>query len=165
MRVWLGMLIATLVAAAATGVFIWRANQTSFGQPAAERRMQAGLPQSRDALWALLGTTAIGEDARQGLFAAHFPKGVSALDGKDITVSGFMLPLESKTETEHFLLTRNTPVCPFCPPGHPNEVIEVRSSGPVYPDTDEVTVTGRFGLQNDASAGLFFRIDNADVTG
>ena len=164
-RTGLAAAAACAVASALAGVLIWRAGQPSFGQPAAERQAQSALPRSQDPLWTLLGSTTITEDRTRGVFEARFPTPVSALGGRTITVSGFMLPLEAQTQTEHFLLSRNTPVCPFCPPGRPNEVIEVRSSGPVYTDTGEVTVTGRFGLQDDASAGLFFRLDDAEVSG
>ena len=150
----------------AFGVLVWRGGQGRLlGPPRAERLAQRGLPHSSDPIWATLGATRISEDQRQGTFAATFPRSVSSLAGRTISDSGFMLPRESRTETEHFLLTKNTPVCFFCPPGQPNEVIEVRSSAPVYPDTGQVTVTGRFGLQHDGAAGLFFSLDQAEVSG
>ncbi len=149
------------------GVLIWRGGHTAlvFGQPTAERRAQQDLPRSDDPVWAVLTTTRINEDAGKGAFSAVFPPAVSALAGKEISISGFMLPLEARSETDHFLLSKYTPVCAFCPPGRPNEVIEVRSTGPVYPDTAQVTVTGRFSLQRDGGAGLFFRMDGAEVSG
>lgn len=150
----------------ALGALAWRAAPGKlFGQPVAERAAQRNLPHSADPIWATLESTRITEDKGRGTFAASFPQAVSGLAGRTLSISGFMLPLESRTQTEHFLLTRNTPVCFFCPPGQPNEVIEVRSSAPVYPDTGQVTVTGRFGLQHDGAAGLFFSLDQAEVSG
>ncbi len=166
MRLWTWKAFgASVLALGAAASLAGCSGRSAFGQPAAERQAQAALPRSDDPLWTLLGSTAVTEDRAHGAFAARFPQAVSALGGRTLTVSGFMLPLETKSETDHFLLSRNTPVCPFCPPGRPNEVIEVHASGPVVPDTDEITVTGRFALQHDAAAGLFFRLDGADVSG
>jgi len=134
---------------------------SDFGQPRVEREAQQRLPQSSNPLWKTLRTTEISVDERTGLFSARFPPAVRALDGKTVSVEGFMMPLESKVETHHFLLSKRTPVCPFCPPGQPNEVIEVYSPSTIVPTTDEIAVTGRFGIR--AQDGLFFRLDDAEV--
>ena len=131
------------------------------GQPAEERQAQKVLPQSRDALWTPLKTTKIGEDTKHGRFTATPPPAVKALNGQTITLTGFMMPLESQATTSHFLLSKYTPVCFFCPPGQPNEVVEVRTSKPLKAGYDRIQVTGRFALQNDGEKGLFFRLDQA----
>jgi hypothetical protein len=133
-----------------------------FGQPRVERETQERLAQSSDPIWSTLGTTEIGEDQQRGVFTARFPADVQALAGKTVSVDGFMQPLESNVETHHFLLSKRTPVCPFCPPGQPNEVIEVYSTPVVVPTTAEITVTGRFNIQ--AKGGLFFQLYDADVS-
>lgn len=74
-----------------------------------------------------------------------------------------MLPLDSKLYTQHFLLSKYTPVCPFCPPGHPNEVVEVFSNEAVAVTQSKIAVSGRFGIHRDTGSGLFFRLDSADV--
>lgn len=132
-------------------------------QPADERAAQKQLPQSRDKFWTTLHTTQIKEDDRRGLFlAVHSPQ-VKALAGQTLTVSGFMLPLESNMTTSHFLLSKYTPVCFFCPPGQPNEIVEVRTSRPVKAGYDLIKVSGRFALQSNGEQGLFFRLDGASV--
>jgi hypothetical protein len=131
------------------------------GQPSDERAAQRGLPHATDQLWAVLRTTKIGEDARRGIFTARFSPAVQALAGKSITISGFMLPLESQGRTAHFLLSKYTPVCFFCPPGEPNEVIEVRTVKSLKAGYGKVTVTGRFALQNDGEKGLFYVMTQA----
>ncbi len=131
------------------------------GQPAAERAAQKALPQSQDALWATLKTTRIGEDPKRGRFTATPSAEVRALDGQSLTLSGFMLPLEPKATTSHFLLSKYTPVCAFCPPGQPNEVVEVVTVRPLKASYELIKVTGRFSLQNDGEKGLFFRLDQA----
>jgi hypothetical protein len=132
-------------------------------RPAWERAAQARLPRSSDPIWKALKATKISEDTRLGILQANYPPAVKALAGRTVSISGFVLPLETKEGTRHFLLSKFTPVCFFCPPGEPNEVVEVRSSGPVYPDNSEVTVTGRFALQTRSGDGMFFHLDGAEV--
>ncbi|MGC1301043.1 MAG: DUF3299 domain-containing protein [Caulobacteraceae bacterium] len=132
-------------------------------QPADERATQKLLPTSKAPLWAVLRRTRIGEDDRRGVFTAAFPPEVKALDGHAVTLSGFMLPLDAAPASTHFLLSKYTPVCFFCPPGQPNEVVEVTTRRGV-PVTDRMlTVTGRFALEAKADKGLFFQVDQALV--
>jgi hypothetical protein len=159
------VVLASLMLGSAMGVLYLihenASSDTILGQPKRERAQQRSLPQSSDPLWATLATTRIHEDVSAGLFSAKFPAGVSALNGTEITVSGFMLPLESKTATSHFLLSKRTPVCFFCPPGEPNEVIEVHSLDFIGSSPDLITVRGRFTLENASSQGLIFHLSNA----
>lgn len=136
---------------------------TAFGQPRVELRSQLRMPHSPDAIWTTLQATRVRNDPAKGLYVASFPRAVSALAGQTLSVSGFMLPLEAKGTTTHFLLSKYTPVCFFCPPGQPNEIIEVQSSSAVVPSQDLVTVTGRFGLQKNGDGGLFFRLEQATL--
>lgn len=153
-----GAAIALLV------IIVRNASQASASlQPPVERAAQRRLPHSTDPLWATLGATMVREDQVNGILSATFPAPVKALAGRTVTVSGFMLPLDTGMTTQHFLLSKFTPVCPFCPPGAPNEVIEVRSASPIYLDNEQIELTGRFSLQNDGNAGLFFRLDQAQV--
>jgi hypothetical protein len=90
------------------------------------------------------------------------PDEVSALDGHKVTITGFMLPLESSEKFTHFLLSKRTPTCPFCPPGEPNEVIDVTATKPVEWAEDAVKVTGIFGLMDDRKFGMFFKLTKAE---
>jgi hypothetical protein len=134
-----------------------------FGQPADERRAQQSLPQSKASLWTVLRQTRIGEDEKRGVFTASFPEVVKALDGKPVAVSGFMMPLDTEVKSKHFLLARYTPVCFYCPPGQPNEVVEVTTRQGVPITARMLTVSGKMALINNAARGLFFRIDGASV--
>lgn len=132
-------------------------------QPPDEAAAQKLLPHARDALWAKLTKCPVGYDKKSGLFNIHVTPDVKALDGKTITVRGFVLPMDGSDRTKHFLITRNTPVCMFCPPGEPNEVVEVLARRAI-PWTDKITaVTGRFSLINNGEKALFFKIENAEV--
>ena len=124
-----------------------------------ERKVQQTLPVSGDPLWKVLRTSKIAEDKRTGFYSAVHPPAVLALAGTTVSVTGFMLPIEQARQTNHFLVSRYTPVCFFCPPGDPNEVVEVRTRKPRPAGYDPVKVTGRFSLADNGEKGLFFRIE------
>lgn len=133
------------------------------GQPADEAAAQKLLPKVRDPIWTELAKCGVGYDEKNGIYSIRLTPEVEALGGKTITVRGFILPMDGSDRTQHFLVTRNTPVCMFCPPGQPNEVIEVYASQAV-PWTDKIaTVTGKFSLINNGEQALFFKIENAAV--
>jgi hypothetical protein len=131
----------------------------TFGQPADEQSAQKALPHSDAPLWSVLRLTEVSEDAKRGLYTARFPSEVKALNGQTVSLTGFMLPIDAWTRSKHFLLSKYTPVCAFCPPGAPNEVVEVITAKSLVVTEAMVTVTGKFSLANDSEKGLFFRIE------
>lgn len=131
------------------------------GQPPNELAMQRGLPQVRDEIWRKFFNCGLDYDEEKGIYSIRLTPEVKALDGHTITVRGFVLPLDGSDRTKHFLLSRNTPVCMYCPPGQPNEVVEVQTSS-ALPWTDKiVAVTGRLRLVNDQEKAVFFKMENA----
>lgn len=128
-----------------------------------ERAAQAKLPQGKSAVWSTLRQTKIGVNEARGLFTAVHPAPVKALAGRTITLPGFVMPLDAETKGTHFLLSKYTPVCAFCPPGEPNEVVEVHSAKPIAFTQKLVTVTGTFGLEDKGENGLFFQMTGASV--
>jgi hypothetical protein len=133
------------------------------GQPADEAAAQKLLPKVHDALWTALTKCKVSYDNKSGNYSIRVTPEVKALDGKKITVRGFVLPMDGSDHTKHFLITRNTPVCMFCPPGQPNEVVEVRASHAILWTDKVAAVTGKLSLINDGEKALFFRIENAEV--
>lgn len=128
-----------------------------------ERAAQARLPQGRSPIWMTLRQSKIGIDEARGLFTASHPASVKALSGRTVSLPGFIMPLDAAAKGTHFLLSKYTPVCAFCPPGEPNEVVEVHSAKPIAFSPDLVTVTGKFGLEDKGENGLFFQITGAAV--
>ena len=128
-----------------------------------ERAAQAKLPQGKSPIWATLRQTKIGVNEARGLFTAMHPPAVKALAGKSISLAGFFMPLDAQTKGTHFLLSKYTPVCAFCPPGEPNEVVEVHSAKPIAFVDKLVTVTGTFALEDKGENGLFFQMTGATV--
>ena len=132
-------------------------------QPLDERKIQDDLPTAKSQLWGVLMKTKITVDQKEGYYDAIVPAEVKNLSGKELTVSGFIMPLESKDKFKHFLLSRRTPVCPFCPPGEPNEIIDVTTEKPIAYTDDIVTLKGKFSLMNDRDMGLFFKLKDAVI--
>lgn len=131
------------------------------GQPAEERAAQDRLPQSHDGSWDILGQTKINFDEKSGLFQADVPQSLKDMSGKTMKISGFILPLEASDTFTHFLLSKRTPTCPFCPPGAPNEIIEVIADVPTEWDEGLVTYEGEFEVTNNAELGVFFKLKDA----
>jgi hypothetical protein len=128
------------------------------GQPADERAAQDALPKSQSPVWLKFLKCKTGYNDKTGLYNINDTPEVRALAGHRITINGFVLPLDGSDHTQHFLLTRRTPVCMFCPPGEPNEVVEVESPYPIVWTDKIVTVTGPLTLINNGEKGMFFRI-------
>ena len=128
------------------------------GQPPEERALQMTLPHSQSPVWLELVKSKVGYNDKNGLYYIHVTPEVKAMAGQDITINGFVMPLDASDHTKHFLLTRNTPVCMFCPPGEPNEVVEVISPYRIVWTDKIVTVTGPLMLVNNGEKGIFYKI-------
>lgn len=143
----------------ATGPFA----NTTIGQPPDEAAAQSRLPQAHDELWRKFVDCKLGYNEETGIYSIHLTREVKALDGKTVTLRGFVLPMDGSDRTSHFLLSRNTPVCLYCPPGQPNEVVEVESPKAIDWTDKMVSVTGKLHLVNDQERAVFFKMENAQA--
>lgn len=133
-------------------------------QPPEERARQQLMAQSHDPLWSVLARTKVVADVQHGVYLARNPPEVKALDGREVTVEGFMLRTDVLPQFRRFVLTRYTPVCAFCPPGAPNEAIEVASDRYLKASASGlVSVRGQLHVHDDGASGLFFSLDRAAV--
>lgn len=131
------------------------------GQPLDERRAQDALPQAHDAIWNTFAKCKVNLDQKKYTYSIVYTPEVKAMVGKQVTVSGFMMPLDATETFTHFLLSKRTPTCPFCPPGEPNELVEVFTRKPVKYDEGIVVVTGTMQFTSNPELGLFFRLNDA----
>ncbi|WP_265283200.1 hypothetical protein [Verminephrobacter aporrectodeae] len=76
-------------------------------------------------------------------------------------IQGFMVPLDSRAAQTHFLLTSVPLTCPFCLPGGPESMVEVRTRTPVRYAIEPVVVQGRFTLLHNDPYGLYYRVLDA----
>ncbi|HEX2859269.1 MAG TPA: DUF3299 domain-containing protein [Alphaproteobacteria bacterium] len=134
------------------------------GQPVSERNAQNMLPMGGDSVWNTLLQSKISYSNVAPHITATLTPDIKKLDGKTLSADGFILPLDASSASKHFLLSKRTPTCPFCPPGEPNEVIEVFCAKPVKVDDALVSVRGKFALTNNTDNGIFFVMKEAEVS-
>jgi uncharacterized protein len=130
-------------------------------QPSEERKAQDALPQSNDDMWKALSACKVHLNYENYHYTIHYTPEIKAMEGKEITVSGFILPLESTETFTHFLLSKRTPTCAFCPPGSPNEIVEVFTTTPIKWDEGIVVITGTMHFTSNPELGLFFQLKEA----
>jgi hypothetical protein len=123
------------------------------------------LPQKNDGtwsghpLWSILRQTKLKVDDN-GIIRAAFVPQVLKLAGKQIKITGFVMPTGGDARHQ-FILSRYSPECPFCPAGGPTETIEVFADQPVGRTQLMVTIEGVFNVQGDMEKGLFYRLFHA----
>jgi hypothetical protein len=137
--------------------------EESTSQPLDERKIQEALPQSKDAMWNTLAKCKVHFDEKKYKYSIAYTKKVKAMEGKPITISGFVMPLDATETFSHFLLSKRTPTCFFCPPGEPNEIVEVFTKKPIKWSGDIITVTGTLKFTSNPDLGLFFQVGDAEA--
>ena len=116
---------------------------------------------NNDPGWTLLRQASVTEDRAKGLLTARFTPELEKLSGRPFQISGFMTPLEASNQTRHFIITRRSTTCPFCPPNEPTEAVEVRLDQPTSFSNEEVVVSGRMTLVTASDEGLFYSLSTA----
>jgi hypothetical protein len=144
------------------GAIILLTGATSL-QPKEERQAQSKLPQINEGVWQILAKNKVHLDEAKGLYSVIFTQETKDLDKTEVTIKGFMLPLDSTEKFTHFILSTRTPTCYFCPPGGPTEIIDVTVNKPISWNEDVVTVKGTFGFMKNEELGLFFKLENAII--
>ena len=118
-----------------------------------------------DLRWVLFHGAKIAADEKKGIYTATFSPSLAKMNGHSLSITGYMLPIETGTRVAHFILTRRSSGCPFCPPNEPTEAIEIFSAAPVDYTQAPVTIEGQLHLVARSELGLFYRLDHAKVKG
>ena len=90
-----------------------------------------------------------------------FTMGQMSLNQKNQRIQGYMMPLDPGEKQRHFLLSSVPLTCPFCTPGGPESMIEVKTKTPVKYSMEPLVVEGRFLVLNDDALGLYYRMTDA----
>ncbi len=90
-----------------------------------------------------------------------FTEEVQALDGQEVSVIGFIMPLESMDKQQHFLLVSTPPSCFFHLPGGPVGAIEVFAEKGLEFGWGPVRLKGRFKLYAPDEYGAVYRLHDA----
>lgn len=118
--------------------------------------------------WKQLSATQIAyQDKKSGtLIIPQYSDKLMALNHQQVSIKGFMLPLQASNKQTHFLLSPYTSTCSFCLSAGANELIEVYSIEPTTVSTRSVMVKGQLELlteQSDLAGGMLYRMNNAIV--
>jgi len=100
-------------------------------------------------------------EGSHGLLEPIFSDAVKALDGKNVRIQGFMMPLDNSEKQSHFILTSTPPSCFYCMPGGPENVIEIKTSKPMEFSFEPVVIAGRMELLESSDMGIFYRLNAA----
>ena len=121
------------------------------------------LDHADDLRWVMFHDATIKADEAKGIYQATFSRDLAGMDKHRLAISGYMLPVEPTTHSAHFVLTRRSTGCPFCPPNEPTEAIEIFADKAVDYRQSPVDVSGELHLVSRSETGLFYRLDHAEV--
>ncbi len=98
------------------------------------------------------------------LLVPKFSEDVKTLDGQEIQLRGYIMPLDQAKEQKHFILSAN-PVagCYFCVPGGPESMVEVKAKKKVKFGYNPITISGTLELLADDPMGMYYRLTDAQV--
>ena len=123
---------------------------------------QHRVPQPKSDLWPKLAACKIDKHYLEGMYGIHYTPEIMAMEGKQVTLDGFVVPLEATQKSSHFLLSVRAPSCPYCPPAAPNEMAEVFSKTPIAWSEQSISIRGTFKLGAEKNSdGIFFQLTDA----
>jgi len=97
-------------------------------------------------------------------FLPKFSDEIKALDGKIITVKGFIIPMQEASNTTYFMLSYYPySNCYFCGGAGPETIVEVKASKAVIFTSKAITVTGKLKLNKDDEEHLFYILENSSL--
>lgn len=118
--------------------------------------------ENHDDVWKIL--LKVKSTYKDLVYIPHFTSEVKALDGKIITIKGYMYPLEEATKHEFFMLSYYpVNVCFFCGGSGPESVVEVSASKPIPYTSKPITLRGKLKLNANDPNRLFFLLLSAEV--
>ncbi|WP_448189813.1 DUF3299 domain-containing protein [Azospirillum sp. sgz301742] len=109
------------------------------------------------ALWRDLSDVRIAGAASEPQFSAK----IKALDGVQVTLRGFMVPLTEGGPQRRFILAANPVGCPACERPGPATMLHVHTQTPAAETRNAVVVAGTLRLK--PHEGLFYRLEQAAV--
>lgn len=128
--------------------------------PGADPSQFKPLPDRNDVVpWKLLSQVELIK--QKDRYVPQFAPAVAALDKKEVTMQGFMMPLQMGDKQTHFVLSAMPQTCAFCMPGGPESLVEVKSKTPVKYTFEPVVLTGKLAVLKDDPTGVFYRLTDA----
>jgi hypothetical protein len=112
-------------------------------------------------VWRLLRSLKY-ETKTTGLYQPLFTPAIQNLDGKKVTLEGFMIVIQHERKPKNFMLSY-FPVnaCFFCGAAGPESVIEVESTQAITYTDDPVSLTGYLRLNAKDENRMFYILEKA----
>jgi hypothetical protein len=155
--------ILAAVAAAAPAVAVGRAAQawTPVSAESAKFPVATGV-------WKVLEHATDGTDPSTALEtppAANFTPEIKALEGKEITLSGYLTPVSSGGfgKKSDYLLSRENFHCPYCYVAGRGSLALAQFDAHVPPTSGKVTIKGMLALQDKDPSDFYFQIKGAKL--
>lgn len=109
--------------------------------------------------WDLLGTAGPLQVAGTGL--SRFPAEIRALGGTEVTLYGYLYPLDDGPAHRRFLIGGLAYHCAQCMTGDPTQFVLAAAAEPVAYRDEPMLVQGRLELIEDPASRLFYRLSGA----
>ena len=95
-------------------------------------------------------------------WVASFDGSIQALDGKEVILEGFMMPLDQSSTQRNFLLSA-APLadCQFCAPGGAASLVEIQAVEGIEFGYDLIKISGTLELLENDPMGMLYRISSA----
>ncbi len=117
--------------------------------------------------WKALGTIEYEKstDEYGEIYVPKFGEDIKALEGKEIVLSGYIIPFEGMFEPNHLIIS-SVPVasCFFCGGAGPESVAEVDLKESVKYTAKKVTVRGKLKLNSTDVDQLMYIIEESTMT-
>ncbi|MEM1094094.1 MAG: DUF3299 domain-containing protein [Bacteroidota bacterium] len=135
-----------------------------FAESAVLDSVGAHPPPIEDDVWETLAeyTYEVFEDFE---YEVTFSEAVQALHETEVTLKGYIIPLEQGITVTHFLLsTFPLADCYYCMPGGPESFVEVMTDDPIAFTYEPLTLRGTFAVlekEEIDQMGMFYRMTDA----
>ncbi len=97
-------------------------------------------------------------------FQPQYTPQIKALDGKKITIKGFLIPLQEQKKHSYFLLSAYPfDQCFYCGKAGPETVIEVTVKKPIKTTDKMIRIVGTLQLNYQNPEHLFYIIDDGEL--
>ncbi|GEM_PF-4525537 len=90
------------------------------------------------------------------------PATLAALDQQEVSLYGYMFPLESTESHRHFLLISHSASCPFHQLLGQGNVVEVEAPEGIAYDRAPMLLRGQFHIASEPGADIQYRLANAE---
>lgn len=121
------------------------------------------IPSGKESIWKELATIQVSPDPKTGFFNAVIPSELQMKNNQEVTIDGFIVPMDSAENSQHFMLSKTRPHRLTVMPKNPAERVELELIQPMTFTMGVVKVKGILNFKNDRQLGIFFVLKDAVV--